>query len=274
VTPPTIICFDAESNGLHGPAFAVGAVVLDGAGAELETFYARSPIVGDVDPWVRDNVLPVLADAPITHSTPREMRDAFWAWLAQRKATGMVVVDCGWPVEAGLLCACVADDPSRAFCGPYPLHEVASLMVAAGLDPMDDYSGIVLPPEAAARHRPHHPTDDARVSALCARYAMLARDRASAAAELTEATLWGDLAAARADLKAIADGRNEPPTDAEVDAHDGPWFLYDGTDACVLRDSRAAKAWAHTQRRHPENYTDWRWRAATHDGKITHWPKG
>jgi hypothetical protein len=145
VTPPTIICFDAESNGLHGPAFAVGAVVLDGAGAELETFYARSPIVGDVDPWVRDNVLPVLADAPITHSTPREMRDAFWAWLAQRKATGMVVVDCGWPVEAGLLCACVADDPSRAFCGPYPLHEVASLMVAAGLDPMDDYSGIRAP---------------------------------------------------------------------------------------------------------------------------------
>ncbi len=170
-----LLSFDAESNGLHGEAFAIGAVVLSPDGSDVETFYARCPIVGDVDPWVRDNVLPALADAPETHATPREMRDAFWYWLLARKKECLVVVDCGWPVEAGLLSACVSDFPARAFAGPYPLHEVASLLFAAGLDPMASYAERVLSPEALATHRKHHPVDDARVSALCARLALVSR---------------------------------------------------------------------------------------------------
>lgn len=169
---PSILSFDAESNSLHGEAFAVGAVLLNPDGSDAETFYARCPIAGDVDPWVRDNVLPALADAPETHATPRAMRDAFWSWLTARQADACVVVDCGWPVEAGLLIACVNDDPSRAFKGPYPMHEVASLLLAAGRDPMASYADRVLSPEALAAHRKHHPTDDARVSALCARLAL------------------------------------------------------------------------------------------------------
>ncbi len=172
MTVDFILSFDAESNGLHGTAFAVGAVLLAPDGADAETFYARCPIVGDVDPWVREHVLPALAAAPETHPTYREMRDAFWRWMTARQTGALVVVDCGWPVEAGLLLACVADDAWRAFKGPYPLHEVASLLLAAGLDPMASYAERVLSPAQLAAHRRHHPTDDARVSALCARLAL------------------------------------------------------------------------------------------------------
>lgn len=169
----TILSFDAESNGLHGEAFAIGAVILAPDASDAATFYARCPIAGDIDPWVRDNVLPALVDAPETHATPRAMRDAFWLWLAARPVDTLVAVDCGWPVEAGLLIACVNDDPSRAFQGPYPMHEVASLLFAAGLDPLASYAEHVLSADALARHRKHHPVDDARVSARCALLALV-----------------------------------------------------------------------------------------------------
>ena len=170
-----IVCFDGESNGLHGEVFAVGGVVLDAAtGREESTFYARAPDPVGADPWVAEHVIPRLGPE-LTHPTVRTMREAFWAWLRWQMGQGdgvWVLVDCGWPVEAGLLSACVADDPSRAFGGPYPLHEVATLLLSAGHDPLASYADRVLSPEALASHRKHHPVDDARVSALCARMAL------------------------------------------------------------------------------------------------------
>ncbi len=169
-----LICFDAESNGLHGEAFAVGAVVMDdGSNAPSEKFFARCPIEGEVVEWVRDNVLPPLAQEMVTHDTPREMRDAFWSWLTARTDGAMVVVDFGWPVETNLLSACVADDPSRAFEGPFPLHEVASLLRVVGHDPHFDHTATVLAPNDRVRLRKHHPVDDALVSVLRARMAFV-----------------------------------------------------------------------------------------------------
>ncbi len=58
-----------------------------------------------------------------------------------------MIADCGWPVEARFLAACVDDarpaprtgqlvaDSPRDFTGPYPLHELASYLLGAGLDP-------------------------------------------------------------------------------------------------------------------------------------------
>lgn len=167
-----ILSFDGESNGLHGAVFAIGGVVYDGD-KMVEWFFARCPIEGDVDPWVAVNVLPALASgvggSPITHPSAKGMRDAFWTWLTMPRENTIVAVDCGWPVEAGLLSACVADDPERAFKGPYPLHEVASLLYAAGFAPLAKYASVVLPAED---DHAHHPVFDAQVSALCARMAL------------------------------------------------------------------------------------------------------
>lgn len=162
-----IISFDAEANGLHGGAFAVGAVLVV-EGLVVEEFFARCPIDGPVDPWVTEHVIPALRGSGVTHASAREMRDAFWTWLMSHKQDATIVCDCGWPVEAGLLSACVADDPSRAFEGPYPLHEVATLLLAAGMDSLANYAEMLLSPSEREVHRAHHPVDDARLSALCA----------------------------------------------------------------------------------------------------------
>lgn len=174
-----MISFDAESNGLHGRAFAVGAVLVI-HGAVVEEFFARCPIDEPVDPWVAEHVIPALRDAGVTHDSARAMRDAFWSWLTSHKQGAIIACDCGWPVEAGLLSACVADDPTRAFEGPYPLHEVATLPLAAGMDPLASYAETLLSPSERAAHRAHHPVDDARLSARCALEA-LRRVRATAA---------------------------------------------------------------------------------------------
>lgn len=165
-----LLAFDVESNGLHGAAFAVGGVILDEQGNEVDTFFARAPDPTDLDPWVRDNVLPGLPPEP-THSNARAMRDAFWEWFMSQLDV-LVLADCAWPVEAGFLAACIADSKARAWSGPYPLHEVATLLLAAGMDPHASYAPCVLDPLELQRHRAHHPVDDARVSARAARLAL------------------------------------------------------------------------------------------------------
>ena len=171
-----IVSFDGESNGLHGAVFAIGGVVIED-GRVTEEFFARCPIEGPVDEWVQGNVLPALADCGQTHGSAKAMRAAFWQWLTLPRGEAIVVADCRWPVEAGLfsaciadlLSACVADDPSRAFKGPYPLHEVATFLLAADLDPRAKYAPLVLPDEP---DRAHHPVFDAKVSALCVELAL------------------------------------------------------------------------------------------------------
>lgn len=184
-----IVSFDAEATRLHGDVFAIGAVCLrpkrDASlrllldePYEEEIFEARCPVDrSKLDPFVVSRVLPAIDELRVTHGTALAMRAEFWAWLTARMSKAgdlsLVVVDGGWPVEAGLLSACVSDDPEgREMKGPYPLHEVASLLLAAGMDPLGGYAGMVLSAEELARHREHHPVDDARVSARCALMAL------------------------------------------------------------------------------------------------------
>jgi hypothetical protein len=72
----------------------------------------------------------------------------------------MLAADCAWPVEARFLAACVDDQPEqRAWEGPYPLIDIASVRLAAGLDPLATVER--LPSEMPA----HDPLADARQSA-------------------------------------------------------------------------------------------------------------
>lgn len=153
--------FDVESIGLHGEGFAVGYVVVDGDGVtRAEARYACHPdkAAGNDDgrAWVRDN-LPKIA---FEFLTPRAVRGRFWIdWWFWKQQGAFLVADCAWPVEARFLAACVDDDPdARRWEGPYPLHELASFMVAAGMDPMADY-------ERLSDETQHDPLGDARQSA-------------------------------------------------------------------------------------------------------------
>lgn len=51
-----IFSFDAETSGLYGQAFAIGAVVTDDSG-EVARYIFRCPVAGETDKWVAKNSL-------------------------------------------------------------------------------------------------------------------------------------------------------------------------------------------------------------------------
>ena len=154
--------FDVESIGIQGEGFAVGYVIASPAmDCMAGTVYACPPKRAQGEDegraWVAANCPPIEA----THFRPKAVRDAFWKdWLFWKGRGAVLVADYAWPVEARFLAACVDDDPeTRGFQGPYPLHELASFMVAAGMDPHATYAR--LPDELPE----HNPLCDARQSA-------------------------------------------------------------------------------------------------------------
>jgi hypothetical protein len=137
--PNLWMVFDCESVGLHGETFAVGYVVIDGEGKELErACWACYPdeAKGSEDgrQWVKENV-PSLER---NRTGPKYIRGDFWgAWLIWRSRGAVLCADCTWPVETRFLSACVDDYPDpRVWNGPYPLYDLTSLRLAAGFDPL------------------------------------------------------------------------------------------------------------------------------------------
>lgn len=133
-----VFLFDVESDGLHGEGFAFGFVrgylTPDGV-AIVKKGGGIAGIEEVKDPWVRENVLPNLREAiekgELQQLPSRKaLRDAFWRELQEAKREGYEIwSDCNWPVEANFLSACVADDPqARAWEGPYPLKDLATLL--------------------------------------------------------------------------------------------------------------------------------------------------
>lgn len=157
----TVLCMDVESIGLHGEAFAVGWVVVDSNGREKTSgCIACDPVFAkgndDDRAWVADNIPPL----PITHNTPAEVRAAFWqVWQHWRQQGARLLCDCGWPVEARFLAACVDDIGVTSHgLGPYPLLDVSTLDLLLGGDSTE--------PTARTKNAyAHHPEHDARRSA-------------------------------------------------------------------------------------------------------------
>ena len=156
--------FDVESIGLHGQGFAVGWVLVDEAGREIaRDVYACSPDLAagreEDRAWVRAHVSNLEQIGPAC--TPRDVRNRFWeAWSLARTEGATLWADCGWPVEARFLASCIYDDlESRQRSGPYPLHEIATVRLVAGEDPLTIN-------ERLPSERPkHNPLSDARQSA-------------------------------------------------------------------------------------------------------------
>jgi hypothetical protein len=158
-----VFVFDVESVGLHGEGFAVaGGVYVDGA-AQSEFRFCCPP--GEAEgsdedrKWIDANV-PAME---ITHRGPASVRDAFWTEWEKAKARHPKIVmagECIWPVEAGFVAACVCQKlDERKWSGPYPFHEISSVMFAAGMDPMAAYV------REESEKPAHEPLADARLSA-------------------------------------------------------------------------------------------------------------
>ncbi len=159
-----LFVFDVESIGLYGEGFAAAFVVVDPDGAEIDSgTYVCSPERARGSEkdraWIMAHVAPHLGRALYAH--PSDVRYAFWKAMQHWKEQGaLIFADCAVPVEAKFLADRYKDVfPPSPFDGPYPLHEVATVLLCAGLDPLATYQR--LPSELPV----HDPLCDARQSA-------------------------------------------------------------------------------------------------------------
>jgi hypothetical protein len=167
------LSIDVESNGLHGEAFAVGAVLINAEGKVLDEFLGRCPIKGEVDPWVIENVLPPMEGVPENYKQAKRMRTAFWEWYKQAKSQAdYVLVDNGYPVEARFLLKCQDDDlDGRYWDHPFPLLDLASMLVQVGIKPLAIRYKLVAE-QIDNQNQQHNPRFDAWVSALATLHAL------------------------------------------------------------------------------------------------------
>lgn len=157
-----LFVFDVECAGLHGEAYAAGYVVWN-AGQEIErgTFACDPESVRGLPLdhlWIGQNI-PIIE---INRSSPRAVREALWEkWMQWKGENTVMAADCAWPVEARFLAECVDGNvQERAFAGPYPLIEISSMLLAAGVDPMADHER-----RGEMENPKHHPQKDASQSA-------------------------------------------------------------------------------------------------------------
>ena len=161
-----LLSFDLETNGLHGQAFAIGAVLMGADGETINEFTARTNIEGLIDPWVEKNVLPAIADVTITHSSYEDMREDFWAWYLENKPKAdYVLVNNGYPVEYRFLLDCQeANLDERYWQHPFPILDLTSLLVQHDHKTPIDKTKLT----NGEKYSLHHPLHDAKVAALTA----------------------------------------------------------------------------------------------------------
>lgn len=163
-TAKQYMVFDVESVGLHGEGFAVAWQVVDSTGKRIASAgYACNPDLAegkdDDRKWVAENCHFALTSTNCP--SPRAVRREFWdAWMYGKKLGAVLVADCCWPVEARFLMQCIADDPdARNWEGPYPLHDIASMLLMAERDPLETRERL------EGEFPAHDPLADARQSA-------------------------------------------------------------------------------------------------------------
>ncbi len=165
-----LLCFDLETNALHGQTFAIGALVIDADGMVHDEFTARVKINEEVDDWVQNNVLPVIDDMAITHGSYEAMRESFWRWfVAAQEKSDYVLVSNGYPVEYRFLLDCQdANLDERYWQHPFPIIDLTSMLLLLKLTHGLDKKTLSESVQQNVSYRAHHPLDDAKKAALMA----------------------------------------------------------------------------------------------------------
>lgn len=163
-----LLCFDLESNGLHGEVFAIGAVIMDASGEVFDEFTGRCKIVGQPDAWVEKNVLPAIKNMPMTHTSYKALREAFWKWyVGTEQNADYVLVSNGYPVEYRFLLKCQDENlKERYWQHPFPLLDLTSLLLLASSNATKSQQMAELAKTSSLTR--HHPFDDAKMSVLLA----------------------------------------------------------------------------------------------------------
>jgi hypothetical protein len=125
-TKKNILSIDAECNSLNGKAFAIAAVLFDENGFEKSRFIGRCPIVGDIDSWVEQNVLPKIQDISETHLTYPALLSSFMEYFMKSKINADIIAHVAIPVESRLFTDAQDMGIIDAFEGPYPLIDISA----------------------------------------------------------------------------------------------------------------------------------------------------
>jgi len=162
-----IFSLDAETNGLWGEAFSIGALVYDESGKEV----ARSD-EKVTNEWVKDNVLPQMKEIPVTHQTYNEMLRDFADFYMQYKEGADILVHMGVPVESRILRDMYEFGYIGEWDGPFPLCDVAGNLQQAGENPtsVDEYikkHDLSVPDFDGGTHNPLY---DSAVAAIVYRH--------------------------------------------------------------------------------------------------------
>ncbi len=158
-----VFSVDAETLGLYGDAFCIGAVVYEN-GKEVDRWVGRYElsVYDQVPKWVEENVLPQIQHIPEKYITSYDMLEAFTEfWLKHR---ALVIAHIPYPVETSLFYDLWRYDFIKEDEGPYPLIDVGSMLHLEGYDAtsVDKYlkmRGIQI------EGNPHDPIYDSQAAA-------------------------------------------------------------------------------------------------------------
>lgn len=159
-----IFSFDAETNGLWGKSFCIGAIVEDKG--NIDMFLGRCPIIEPINTWVSENVLPKIEYIKTNHYNYYSLLQAFSRFYLNNKHDADIIVHMGCPVETKI----VSDMYKFGFIGdwdaPYPLIDISGNLLQACYNPtsVDTYNkqnNIIVPGD------PHNPIYDALAALEC-----------------------------------------------------------------------------------------------------------
>ena len=134
-----IISIDAETLSLRNEPFAVSFVIEENNKIKTQTF-RRTVAENEACDFVKENVIPNMT-CPITH-TDRKLFlfDIAQFWL-ENKENAITIAHCAAPVETELFQLLYKEGLIGEFDGPFPLHEVASMLLIKNENPfsVDEY---------------------------------------------------------------------------------------------------------------------------------------
>ena len=134
--------FDCETNGLYGETLSICAMVYDESLSVCrKSFYGAWKIAEDKisNNFVRTQVYPYLDDADMFFKSEEELLQHFWQFWKNNRENCRCIADVPIPVEANVFRKCVAtDEQSRWNDAPFPLIDLASILMANNIDPLSD----------------------------------------------------------------------------------------------------------------------------------------
>lgn len=121
-----MLSIDVETNGLWGQAFIIAALHYDKDGNEVGRFVGRCPIAGEVNPWVKDNVLPTVVDIEENYEDYESLLREFIKFITENKQA-VPLVHMGHIVEVALFRDAFNLGIISEFGAPYLWYDVCLL---------------------------------------------------------------------------------------------------------------------------------------------------